>query len=310
MQFHGLTAADIGDRLLVDTGMEQEIVLARAGRDGATIAEPVAAALMAELQNRHIDVFVVDPFVSSHKISENDNMAIDLLLKKWGRIAFTTGTSIELVHHVRKTNGAEVTVEDARGASALANAARSVRALTRMTAAEGRRLGVADHWRYFRSGGVTKNNLAPAAGAPADKAEWFTLTSEQLGNGKGYGVEALMTGDAVGVVTLAALETMVVPHDPGEVEKVLQAIRAGEWRANVRAGDTWVGRAVAQAFGLDASDDGDKTKINGILKQWRRDGLIRDEWLPDRHRKVRQFVRVGSSVPNASDTAPPVNVFS
>ncbi len=124
MQHYGLTPDDVGDRLLVDSGMEQEIVLARETRNGAIIVEPVAGALISALQRKKIDVFVADPFVSSHKVSENDNGAIDLVVKRWAKIAFVTSSSIELVHHVRKTNGEEVTVEDARGASALVNGTR------------------------------------------------------------------------------------------------------------------------------------------------------------------------------------------
>lgn len=310
LQHYGLTAADIGDRLFVDSGMEQEIVLAKEARNGALIVEPVAGALVAAINRREIDVFMVDPFVSSHKVSENDNGSIDLVVKRWSKIAFVTGTSIELVHHVRKTKGAEVTVEDARGASALVNATRVTRALTRMTENEGRALGVADPWRYFRSGGVAKNNLAPAAGASADKAEWFTLKSEQLGNGTGEGVAAFMSGDAVGVVTCAAPASMAQSHDPDEANEALRLIAEGVWRSDVRAGDAWVGHAVAQAFGLDASDNSDKTKINGILKQWRRERAITDVSRMDKSRHNRQFVLVNSRPAPPEPAAQADSVFA
>lgn len=306
MRHYGLTADDIGDRLLVDSGMEQEIVLAKEARDGAMIVEPVAGALISAIQRRAIDVFVADPFVSSHKVSENDNGAIDLVVKRWGKIAFETRASIELVHHVRKTNGEEVTVEDARGASALVNGTRATRALTRMTKAEGGSLGVAEPWRYFRSGGVAKNNLVQAAGAPAEKADWFTLKSQPLGNGQGQGAEAFMPGDAVGVVVRADLTTMAEIHNPGEIKKALDLIGSGNWRSDVRAGDAWVGHAVAQAFGLDASDNSDRTKISGILKQFRRERLIQDEAGRDENRKIRQFVRLAPAAPvplNAEEDA-------
>jgi hypothetical protein len=309
MRHYGLTAADIGDRLLVDSGMEQEIVLAKETRNGATIVEPMADALVSALRRKRIDVFVADPFVSSHKVTENDNVSIDLVVKRWGKIAFTTGTSIELVHHVRKTNGNEVTVEDARGASALVNGTRVTRALTRMTDVEGRSLGVDKPWLYFRSGGVAKNNLAPAAGAPAAKADWFTLTSEQLGNGKGSGVDALMTGDAVGVVIRAQLATMAVAHDPGEVETAFRLIGEGEWRADVRAGDAWVGIPVAKAFGLDAGDKDDRTKINGILRNWRHERRIHDVTMPDKSRHNRQFVRVCAAAAKVQTPASTYGVF-
>ena len=45
-------------------------------------------------------------------------------------IADATNTAIDLAHHSRKTGGAEVTMEDGRGAVVLLNAARSVRVLS------------------------------------------------------------------------------------------------------------------------------------------------------------------------------------
>jgi hypothetical protein len=92
-------------------------------------------------------------------------------------------------------------------------------------------------------------------------------------------------------------------RDPGEVEKALQLIRSGNWRADPRAGDAWVGHAVAQAFGLDASDSGDKATIQGMLKQWRREMRIRDEAGKDASRHIRQFVRVVPSI-DAPQTCP------
>ena len=290
MQYYGLTRADVADRLLVDTGMEQEIVLARQSRNGAAIIEPVAAALAGAIERNAVDLFVVDPLVSSHKVTENDNAAIDLVVKRWGKLAFATNTAIDLVHHARKTNGAEVTVEDARGASALVNGARSVRALTRMTGAEGGRLGIAEPSRYFRSGGIPKNNLAPALAPAAKETTWFTLVSEPLGNGSGVGLGTLMDGDRVGVVTRAELSDMTQSHNSDRLAEALQIIRQGEWREDVRAGDAWVGHAVAEALGLDGADKTDRAEINAVLRQLRSQGLIRTVSRKDQSRHQRRFV--------------------
>ena len=290
MQHYGLTREDVADRLLVDTGMEQEIVLARQARNGATISEPVAAALASAIESSGVDLLIVDPLVSSHKVTENDNAAIDLVVKRWGKLAFAMNAAIDLVHHVRKTNGAEVTVEDARGASALVNGARSVRALTRMTSTEGGKLGIAEPSRYFRSGGVPKNNLALAVAAPAEKAVWFTLVSEPLGNGPGVDLGTLMDGDRVGVVTRAELSDMAQSHNQDRLAEVLQIIRQGEWREDVRAGDAWVGHAAAEALGLDGADKTARAEINAVLRQLRSQGLIRTVSRKDQSRHQRRFV--------------------
>jgi 2,3-bisphosphoglycerate-independent phosphoglycerate mutase len=90
------------------------------------------------------------PHLSSHGVSENDNGAIDRVAKTWAKIAEETNCSIELVHHSRKTNGNEVTVEDSRGAVALLSAARSARVLNQMTKDEGERAGVEFRRLHFR----------------------------------------------------------------------------------------------------------------------------------------------------------------
>ena len=236
-----LSAADIGDRLLVDTGHEQEIILTTEARNGAVVSEGISAAIVSALQRHKIDAFVIDPFVSSHRVNENDNGAIDLIVKRWGKIATAASVAVEVVHHVRKTNGAEVTVEDARGASALVSGARSNRALTRMTEQDGRKLGIEAHWRYFRLGGVTKTNMAPASASPVATADWFTLRSAQLGNGSGEGLDALMSGDAVGVVIKAKVEDMTEAQDPDQATEALRLIAEGDWRADVRAADDGLG---------------------------------------------------------------------
>ena len=102
-------------------------------RDGAVVAEPVVDALIETIRCNKIDALIIDPFVSSHRVTENDNMAIDAVAKAYARIADTTNCAIEVVHHVKKTYGAEATVEDGRGAVALLAAARSARVLNGMS---------------------------------------------------------------------------------------------------------------------------------------------------------------------------------
>ena len=139
---YGISQADLEGRLFVDSGRDTPIVIAREERAGLVIAEPVVAAVIAAIKENGIDVFTVDPFVSSHEVSENDNAKINAVARQWAAIADECNCAIELVHHVRKTGGAEITVEDARGASALHDAARSMRALNRMSDDEAKKAGM------------------------------------------------------------------------------------------------------------------------------------------------------------------------
>ncbi|MEG8224037.1 AAA family ATPase, partial [Sphingomonas sp. HH69] len=111
-----ITPDDIGGRLFVDSGRDQPCVIAEETPNGARIATPVVDAIIHELMDRKIDVLILDPFVSSHAVSENDNRAMDMVAKQWARIADICDCSINLVHHVRKQNGTEATADSARGA--------------------------------------------------------------------------------------------------------------------------------------------------------------------------------------------------
>ncbi|WLA47289.1 AAA family ATPase [Bradyrhizobium elkanii] len=187
----GLSADDIADRLFVDSGRDQRLVIATAIRNGAVIVRPVVEGLIAEIKARQIDVIVIDPFVSCHEASENDNGAMDMIAKEWAAVADRGNCAVQLVHHTRKLSGTEteVTVESARGAKALTDACRVVRAINRMSEKEAQDSGADNprlHFRAFND----KANLAP----PADKSDWFKIESVRLGNGP----DGL--GDSVGVV--------------------------------------------------------------------------------------------------------------
>ena len=134
--------------------------------------------MIATIRHNKIDVLIIDPFVKSHRVSENDNIAIDVVATQWAEIADMTDCAIELLHHPRKTGGAEITVEDGRGASALISASRSARVLNRMKKEDADEAGVeaAQAWRYFR----VDNGKASMAPHP-ERADWYRLVSTTAG---------------------------------------------------------------------------------------------------------------------------------
>ena len=91
--------------LFVDSGRATPIVIAEQAKTGTLIADPVVEALKDAIKAREIDVMILDPFVSCHRVAENDNPAIDAVVKKFAEIADATECSIDLEHHIRKTNG-------------------------------------------------------------------------------------------------------------------------------------------------------------------------------------------------------------
>lgn len=274
---YGITPSEIEGRLFVDSGRETKIILAEQTRTGAVIARPVVDAVIATIKANEIDLMIVDPFVASHRVIENDNPAIELVAAAWAEIADVTGCAIELVHHARKTgSGAEITVDDGRGGSALLAKVRSARVLNAMTEDEAARAGVEKRRAYFR---VTngKANLAP----PAEGLDWYRLESVELGN-----------GDSVGVVTPWEWPNALDGVSVSDLRKAQAAVADGRWRENPQAKD-WVGIPIAKALGLDLTKKADRSKVSGALKIWTATGMfIVVEGLDDK-RRMRSFVEVG-----------------
>jgi RecA-family ATPase len=108
IKHYELKPEDIGDRLFVDSGRTLPIIVAEEGRYGTYVCEPIVDDVIATLRNNHIDVLIVDPFVSCHRVAENDNSAIERVAKTWAEIAEATNCSILAAHHTRKSvNGTD-----------------------------------------------------------------------------------------------------------------------------------------------------------------------------------------------------------
>src|SRR3546814_10437017 len=118
--------------------------------------------------------------------SSDLNGAIDAVAKEWVSIAQQTRAAVSLTHHVRKPNGSEPSAHDARGASAMVNAARSVLVFQRMNkeVAQEFQIPECDRKRFF-SVYDDRNNKAPAA----SRAEWYEFVGIGLGNGDDTGPE-------------------------------------------------------------------------------------------------------------------------
>lgn len=280
---YGLTPDDLEGWLFLGSGRDAGITIAKSDASGALIIEPNVEKVVSEIQRHQIDVVVIDPFVSSHKVAENDNGAIDTVAKEWGRIAGKTNTAVELVHHTRKTNGAEITVEDGRGAGSLLAAARSGRVLNPMSKDEAERAGVDTPYSFFRVEDG-KANMSPRS---PDGADWYRMIGVDLGNGGG-----LKPSDNVGVVGLWKWPDPFDGVSAADLLAVQRAIDGGHWRENVQAKE-WVGHAVAEALDLDLDDKTSREKVKGLLKTWLKSGALVIVEALDEHRKSRKTVGVG-----------------
>lgn len=275
MQHHEVSPDEIDGRLFMDTGRERALSTAVQTRDGIQIIKPEMEALATEIAVREIDVLVIDPFVSSHQVSENDNGAIDLVAKEWARLADYCNCAIELVHHTRKTNGEEATTESARGATALLGAARSGRVLNKMGDDLKAEAGVQDDPATYFAVSRDKANLAPVG-----KRVWRRMASVHLANGDDVGVAEVWewpdTFDGVTVQDLLAVQHAIDGKHP---------------RYSDQAGDDWAGCTVAEVLGLDAHAD--RKRVKKIIETWLKSGALVKGSKPGPQRKPVPTVEVG-----------------
>ncbi len=255
--YHNISMDDLGDGLFLDTGRERELCIAETLRGHTKIAEPCFEQIVSEIKTREIDVLIIDPFVSSHRVEENDNNAIDLVVKAWGKIADATGCAIELVHHTRKQNGNEVNAESARGAGSLIAGVRDARTLNPMSEDEGAKAGVDNHRLYFRVQS-DKANMAP----PSDRATWYKKNSVDLGNGE----------------QVAAISEWQWP-DPFkalsdiDMKQVMAALRETPYRASNQA-KNWVGKPIADTLDYDLDKPYDKAQVSSLIRTWVKNGVL------------------------------------
>jgi len=279
---YGIAPAEVEGWLFLDSGRTLEIIIAQQTKGSAELAVPVIEALERTIRVNGIGVVFLDPFVSVHRVSENDNGQIDMVVKTLARIADRTCCSFEMIHHVRKTNGCEVTVEDGRGAVALLSAARAARAINQMSQEEAGRWGIEDrrlYFRYFEG----KANLAP----PSETSTWFRLETVDLGNDT-----ADRPSDWLGVVTRweppKPFDDVTLDH----MYEVRRRVAEGHWRIDPQSSD-WVGKCVAEVLGLDLSDKAVKSKVKTIIKTWIETGALKTEERKDSRRNLRTFVAPG-----------------
>lgn len=258
---------DVAERLWLNSGRDRPVCIAKPTSDGGTIVHPDAEALVAEMKRNRIDLLIVDPFLRSHGVSENDNEAQDEVMRIYAQIADRANAGIVLVHHTKK--GSVAGEQDSmRGASAQGAGARSVFTLSPMSADEARKMGIPeDRRRRHVRVDDAKANMTP----PMQRAEWIFLESVPLHNSS----PDYPDGDHVQVATRYRPPEAWDGLSEGAEREMLLAIAEGPGegeRFSIRPQDKgrWVGLMLMQNF------DRSEAQAKELLAGWMASGAVAD----------------------------------
>jgi hypothetical protein len=284
-QRHGITRADLGGRLFVKSVCDRPLRFATLVRNVPTLNAPALEQLADFIQRNQLDIWMLDPWVSFHSVSENTNADMDLVIKQGLKpIASATDSAGEIFHHPGKPKpGAQDTVvEDARGASAIIWAVRSARVFNFMTPEEAKRIGIAEDQRRLHVRVANgKANMGPIG-----TASWLRIEVENLAN-----------GDEI------ACASPWNPPDPfagvstADMHKCRTLVQTGAYRADSRSPD-WIGYAVAKTLNINVVPGADNkredlARIKQILKTWIKNKVLKTETRTDENRQKRAFVLPG-----------------
>ena len=231
---------------------------------------PVLGILAAKLERtiveRKIDIVMLDPFIKTHGVGENENTAIDGVAQILTDLAIKHDIAVDVPHHMAKGTADPGNANRGRGASALKDALRLVRTLTVMSAEEAKTFAVDDvERRTLVRMDDAKLNIAPAA-----DARWFKLVGVPLGNGN----EQYPNGDNVQTVEVWTPPDPFVDMSLADINAILDEIEAGLPDGERYSDAKNVGEKRA-AWGVVIKHSGkDKGPAMRVIKGWRNSGLL------------------------------------
>ncbi len=287
MQHYNIKPEEIEGRLFMDGEDTIQITLAAESRDGLITNDNMLDAMIRVVKQNKIGAIILDPFVSAHLVNENNNGSIQAVVAMLRKLARDTNSSVQLVHHIRKGNGDDATIDSVRGAGSLIGAARAARVINRITPEDAMALGVDEHEALgiFRIDDG-KANLAP----PSDKAVYRRMQSVEIANGEHIGVATEFK--------LPDLFDGVTADNARNVQKLVNEAEANQtpYKANVQA-KQYVGHAVAEELKLDMEKAGDKAKVKAIVKQWMKTNVLKAAEMYDKRQgRDVQCVVVGEMI--------------
>lgn len=269
MHHWNVAPGDLRGRLALNSGSERPLIVARTTKEGIVLRLPDIDAIIKLVKSEGIGLLIVDPFVETHEVDENDNAQIKAVAAMWREVARRASCAVILVHHTGKPPAASPdawagSLHASRGASSLAGVARIVRTLFGMSERDAEKLGLEPEERHrFVRLDDAKANLSLASSS----ARWFQRIAVTIANGDEVG--ALVPADP-------ASKGEPVGSDP-EIERALLRAIADGWKNGAplsehpRAKERYAPRFVARLLRCSAE------AVEEVLTRLMMAGIVRRE---------------------------------
>jgi hypothetical protein len=271
MRHYGIKPAEVEGRLFVNAGRDFSLKFGIQTREGVLPNTKLVEYLCAKIPEKQIGCVFIDPFVGAHNINENDNMAVNAIVAEIRRVADETKCAIGLVHHIRKGNGEDASIDSVRGAGSLIGAARAARVVNRMSADDAAKLGIDENEaRSIMRVDDGKANLAP----PAAAAVYRKMEGVKIDNGEWIGVcVPYSLPDAFdGVSAKDAKAAQRIVADAHTNDEPLRESQQSK---------KWVGVPIADMLGIDITEKKGKAKVSSIIKTWIKTNVLAVERITD-----------------------------
>jgi len=272
MRHYKISPDEVRGRLFVNAGRDFSLKFGIQTREGVLPNTKLVEYLCDQIPRKQIGCVFIDPFVGAHSINENDNMAVNAIVAEIRRVADQTKCAIGLVHHIRKGNGEDASIDSVRGAGSLIGAARAARVVNRMSTDEASRLGIDEtEARSIFRVDDGKANLAP----PADKAVYRKMEGVKIDNGEWIGV-------CIPYTLPEAFDGVEAKHAKRIQQIVADAHSNGEPLKESSQSPHWVGVAVADLIGVDITNKKGKAKVSAVVRTWMRTNVLATEKVFDK----------------------------
>ncbi len=263
---HEVAREEVKGRLFLTTPMRMKI--AQYGPKNSVVEGDLERAIRAFIDEKKIDLVIIDPVKKAHTVEENSNDDMDVVITILATLATEKNIAVDILSHERKA-GQTVAgdVNRARGAGAMKDGGRLMYTNTWMTEDEAATFGVEEEARrlLFRVDSAKVNLLPPTAAT-----QWFKLVSVNLDNGN----ETYPSGDEVQTVERWTPPKTFESFSTVDLNKAIDRLRAGmDGGRRYSTAPSAKARAAWRVL-QEVCPDQTEARCREVIKTWVKNGVL------------------------------------